>query len=70
MLVLKRGIARDASTPELGSQVTIEHAGETLTFTLIEVIGGNAARVGFEGPSSFVILRDDVGRATDARLGK
>jgi carbon storage regulator CsrA len=41
--------------------ITVDHAGETLEITVV-YLGGNKVRLGFTGPESFAIARDDVVR--------
>lgn len=40
-------------------KVIVQHAGEQLEITLVE-LQGNAARLGFSGPKSFIVDREEI----------
>lgn len=42
-----------------GETITIDHMGETLTLSVVETRDGKV-RLGFEGPESFEIWREEV----------
>lgn len=44
----------------IGEVVYVEHGGETLAITIEEVSKFRKFRLGFTGPKSFVIRRDDA----------
>lgn len=44
---------------QVGQEITVEHGGEKLVITLIRAKGSNA-RIGFTGPESFEVTRDDM----------
>jgi carbon storage regulator CsrA len=41
--------------------IIVDHAGETLEIKVV-YLGGNKVRLGFTGPASFAIARDDTVR--------
>ena len=55
MLVLGRKITE---------RIIVEHAGERLVIEIVEA-RGDKARIGLNGPKSFVVLRDEVSGAAD-----
>jgi carbon storage regulator CsrA len=46
-------------TRRLNETIIVDHSGETLEITVV-YLGGNKVRLGFTGPASFAIARDDV----------
>ncbi len=47
-------------------EILIKHAGEHLRI-VVDELGNSAVRLGFEGPVSFEILRDDARRRSPCR---
>ena len=48
-----------------GEETYSEHAGELLRVVVVDV-NTDKARIGFDGPQSFRVVRDDAKRATPA----
>jgi hypothetical protein len=58
MLVLQVSPARSLNDPH--ATITVEHAGEVLKIICVPNSREGKTRLGFDGPRSFKIVRDDA----------